>query len=194
MSRIIASLSISFFFPKSTYISNNHVIHRFFNVIDIGTNSARKGTTRRLINSRRGVVSADLIRAWAQGGCWKPFPLLSDVRRVGLAPQGSLVPRAASQGRAKNRFLPLSLSLSPRDSCFLIPLAPDSPPSVSVSGVTLQQLCSPEKFPVALSTYLMSPPSTPLMLLVRNLPARPVRFPRFLFLHGRFVSWLPCLF
>lgn len=114
MSRIIASLSISFFFPKSTYISNNHVIHRFFNVIDIGTNSARKGTTRRLINSRRGVVSADLIRAWAQGGCWKPFPLLSDVRRVGLAPQGSLVPRAASQGRAKNRFLPLSLSLFPR--------------------------------------------------------------------------------
>lgn len=88
----------------------------------------------------------------------------------------------------------LSLSLSLRDSCFLIPLAPDSPPSVSVSGVTLQQLCSPEKFPVALSTYLMSPPSTPLMLLVRNLPARPVRFPRFLFLHGRFVSWLPCLF
>lgn len=64
-------MSISFFFPKSTYISNNHVIHRFFNVIDIGTNSARKGTTRRLINSRRGVVSADLIRAWAQGGCWK---------------------------------------------------------------------------------------------------------------------------
>lgn len=96
------------------YIPNNHVIHRFFNVTGIGTNSAREGTMRRLINSRRGVVSADLIRAWAQGGCWKPFPLLSDVRRVGLAPQGSLVPRAASQGRAKNHFLPLSLSLSAR--------------------------------------------------------------------------------
>lgn len=183
---------IIFFFPKShgysTDIPNNQVIHRFFNVIgnefrawrnDAKVNQFQTRRRFRRLNSCLG--ARGVLEAFSH---YYPTYEGLDSHHKGVWCR-----EVASQGRAKNRFLSPRVTLVSSS-----PSAPDSPPSVSVSGVTLQQLCSPEKFPVALSTYLMSPPSTPLMLLVRNLPARPVRFPRFLFLHERSVSWLPCLF
>lgn len=130
---------------------------------------------RRLINSRRGGVSADLIRATVQGAVARQlFPLLSDVRRVGSAPQGSLMPRAAFQGWGK------TVPLSPCGSCF---------PSLRV-GFTLPPPCSPFRFTsfcFRVRSYVVATlfsgeiprsaiyifdvaSSTPLMLLVRNLP------------------------
>lgn len=101
------------------------------------------------------------------------------------------MPRAAFQGRAKNRFLPSSLSFSPR---FLLPLAlAFTSFCFRVRGYVAATLFSGEIPRSAIYIFDVAS-STPLMLLVRNLPARPVRFLLLFFSASfRFLAALPLL-
>lgn len=156
-----------------------------------GDGRFRHSGARRLINSSRDGVSADLIRIPGATGReavlsfslflllhlflgWLShyYPACTEGRRV---PQGSLVPRGIFQGwdgspRPPNVSFPILFSsLAPSSSRSSLPHTPAVLLHPSITALVVATLFSGEIPRSAIYIFDVAS-STPLMLLVRNLP------------------------